>query len=90
MSKNKTRIGNNFHFKDQIPKDLTFGVVCKFQCGLCGEPYYGDCMKKLNVRIGEHMVSRHLPEYKLSLRTAPQPIIYYFANIYYLMTILMF
>ena len=39
--KNKTRLGNNFHFKDQIPKDLTSGVVYKFQCGLCNESYYG-------------------------------------------------
>ena len=38
--KNKTRLGNNFHFKDQIPKDLTSGVVYKFQCGLCNESYY--------------------------------------------------
>ena len=29
--KNKTRLGNNFHFKDRIPKDLTSGVVYKFQ-----------------------------------------------------------
>ena len=29
---NKVRLGNNFNFKDQIPKDLTSGVVCK--CGL--------------------------------------------------------
>ena len=28
--KNKTRLGDNFHFKDQIPKDLTCGVVYKF------------------------------------------------------------
>ena len=52
--KNKTRLGNNFHFKDQIPKDLTSGVVYKFQCELCRETYYGECMRYLNVRIGEH------------------------------------
>ena len=28
--KNKTRLGNNFHFKDLIPKDLTSGVVYMF------------------------------------------------------------
>ena len=28
--KNKTRLGNNFHFMDRIPKDLTSGVVYKF------------------------------------------------------------
>ena len=53
--KNKTRLGNNFHFKDQIPKDLTSGVFYKFQCGLCNESYYGECMRHLNVRIGEHL-----------------------------------
>ena len=55
MFKNKTRLGNNFYFKDQIPKDLTSGVAYKFQCGLCNEPYYGKCMRHLNVRIGEHI-----------------------------------
>ena len=53
--KNKTRLGNKFHFKDQIPKDLTSGVFYKFQCGLCNESYYGECMRHLNVRIGEHI-----------------------------------
>ena len=53
--KNETRLGNNFHFKDQIPKDLTSGVVYKFQCGLCNESYYGECIRHLNVRIGEHI-----------------------------------
>ena len=55
MFQNKTRLGNNFHFKDQIPKDLTSGVVYKFQCGLCNESYYGECLRHLNVRIGEHI-----------------------------------
>ena len=31
---NKNRLGNNFRFKDRIPKDLTSGVVYKFQCGM--------------------------------------------------------
>ena len=31
---NKTTLGNNFHFKDQILKDRTSGVIHKFQCGL--------------------------------------------------------
>ena len=51
--KNKTRIGNNFNFKDQIHKDLTSSVVYKFQCG--SESYYGEFMRHLNVRIGEHI-----------------------------------
>ena len=55
MFKNKIRLGNNFHFKDQIPKDLTSGVVYKFQCGLCDESYYGECVRQLNGRIGEYI-----------------------------------
>ena len=53
--KNKARLGNYFHFKDRIPKDLTSRVIFKFQCGLCNESYYGGCVRHLNVRIGEHI-----------------------------------
>ena len=38
----KTKLGNNFHFKDRIPKYLTSGVTYKFQCGLCNESYHGE------------------------------------------------
>ena len=55
MFKNKTRLGNNFHFKNRIPKDHASGVVYKFQCGLCNESYYGECVRHLNVKIGEHV-----------------------------------
>ena len=59
--KNKTRLGNNFHFKDQILKDLTSGVVYKFQCGLCNESYYDECVRHMNVRISEHIgISRFI------------------------------
>ena len=37
--KNMTRLGNNFHLKYRISKDLTSGVVYKFQCGICKEYY---------------------------------------------------
>ena len=49
--KNKTILSNNFHFKDRILKDLTSGVVYKFQCGLCNESYYGECVRHLTVRL---------------------------------------
>ena len=55
MFESEIRLGNNFHFKDQISKDLSSAVVYKFQCGLCNESYYGECMRHLNVRIGEHI-----------------------------------
>ena len=35
----------NDSFKDQIPRELTFGVVYKFQGGLCNETYYGETVR---------------------------------------------
>ena len=70
---NKTRLGKNFHFKDQIPKDLTSGVIYKCQCGLCNESYYGKCMRHLKrylLELVNILVYHHLPENKFSLRTA--------------------
>ena len=55
MFKSKTRLGSNFYFEDRIPKNLTSGAVYKFQCGLCSESYYGECVRHLNVRTGEHI-----------------------------------
>ena len=40
--KSKTRLGNNFHFKDWIPKNLTSGVVFVsyiIQCKICNESF---------------------------------------------------
>ena len=53
--KNNTRVGNSFHFKDRIPKDLTSDVVHKLQCRPCNESYYGKCVRHLSVRLGEHI-----------------------------------
>ena len=44
-----------FNLKDQILKDLTSGIICNFQCGLCSVSHYGDCVRYLNVRIGEYI-----------------------------------
>ena len=55
MFENKTTLGSNFNFKDWIPKDLTSGVIYKFQCGICNESFYVECARHLNVRIGEHV-----------------------------------
>ena len=54
LFENKTILGNNFYFKDWISKDLTSGVIYKFYRGLCNESYYGECVKHLNLKIGEH------------------------------------
>ena len=52
---NSTILDTNFHFKDRIPKNITLGDVYKFQCGLYNESYCGECVRHLNVRIGEHI-----------------------------------
>ena len=53
--KSENKLAKTFRFKDRIPKELTSGVVYKFQCGPCNESYYGECVRQLNVRIGEHI-----------------------------------
>ena len=68
---NKTRLGNKFRFKDQIPKDLTSGVVYKFQCGLCNESYHDECVRHLNVKLVNILVHYHFLKNKLSPRTGP-------------------
>ena len=53
--KSQNKLAKAFRFKDRIPKELTSGVVYKFQCRLCNESYYGECPRHLNVRIGERI-----------------------------------
>ena len=50
--KNKTRLDKNFHFKEWIVKDLTSCVVYKLHCELF---HYGECVRHVNVRTGEHI-----------------------------------
>ena len=64
----KSRLGNSFHFKDRISKDLTSGVVYKFQCGLCNESYYGERVRHLNVRTGEHIAKSQLSPIKKQVK----------------------
>ena len=51
----QNKLANAFRFKDRIPKEITSGVIYKFQCGLCNESYHGECVRHLTVRIGEHI-----------------------------------
>ena len=53
--KSQNKLCNNFRFKDPAPQILTSGVVYKFQCGLCNESYYGECVRHLAVRSREHI-----------------------------------
>ena len=43
--KSQNKLGKAFRFKDCIPKELTSGVLYKFQCGFCNESYYGVCIR---------------------------------------------
>ena len=52
--KRQNKLCNIFRFKDPVPQIFTSGVVYKFQCGLCNESYYGECVRHLAVRSGEH------------------------------------
>ena len=63
--KSHNKLAKAFHFKDRIPKELTSGVIYKFQCGLCNESYYGECVRHLNVRIGEHIQISRLTRKKV-------------------------
>ena len=51
----QTKLSNSFRFKDPIPNDLISGVVYKFQCGLFNESYYGESIRHLDIRSGEHI-----------------------------------
>ena len=55
LFKSQNKLENAFSFKDGIPKELASGVVYEFHCGLGNESDYGECVKHLNVRIGEHI-----------------------------------
>ena len=94
--KSEIKLAKAFRFKDCIPKKLTSGVDYKFQCGLCYESYYGECVRHLNVRIGEDIgispLSRNLLKFplKLNLRVVLLAIICYFATILHPLKILVF
>ena len=47
--KSKKKLCTKFHFEDNVPQILTSGVVYKFQCGLCNESYYEQCVRHFAV-----------------------------------------
>ena len=55
MFKSQNKLANIFCFKDPIPKELTSGVVYKFECALCNVNHYVECVRQLNAKIGEHI-----------------------------------
>ena len=53
--KSQNKLAKAFRFEDCVPKKLTSDVVYKLQCGFWNESYYGECVRHINVRIGEHI-----------------------------------
>ena len=51
----QSRLSNFFKFKDRLCKDLTSGIIYKFQCGSCNASYYGQTKRHFKVRVSEHM-----------------------------------
>ena len=63
--KSQNKVCNNVYFKYPVPQVLTSDVVYKFQDRLCNEIYYGECVRDLAIRSGEHiavspLISRRL------------------------------
>ena len=55
VCKSHTNISNSLWFRDPNPKGLMPGVIYKFQCGLFNESYYGESIRHLDIRSGEHI-----------------------------------
>ena len=93
MFKSQNKLAKAFRFKDRIPKELTSGVIYKFQYGLCSESYYGECVRHLNVRIGEHIGISPLTKKKVKPKGSAVmllAIIGYFVTILHVSKILVF
>ena len=68
MFQSLNNLAITFCFKDRIPKELTSNVVNRFQCGLCNESYYDECVRQFNVRIGQHIGISPLTKKKVKLK----------------------
>ena len=88
--KSQNKLAKAFRFKDRIPKELTSGVVYKFQCGLRNESYYGECVTCLNVRIGDRIGISSLTKKKVKPKRSALAIICYFVTILHLIKIFVF
>ena len=88
--KSQNKLAKAFRFKDRTPKELTTGVVYKFQCGLGNESYYGECVRHLNVRIGEHIGISPLTKKKVKPKGSAVSDHMYFVTILHPLKILVF
>ena len=80
-----------FPIKDSIPKGFISGVNYKFQCGLSNESYYGENIRHLDIRSGDHIgvspLTRKNNKYPIAV---PFVIIYFNVIINIILTTLAF
>ena len=57
-----SKIVNNFHFRDVLPKKLCPGIVYGFKCNSCNAIYYGKTKRHFDVKAAEHMGIRYLTD----------------------------
>lgn len=53
--KSQNSLSSVCRFKDQISKELTSSIVYRFQFGLCNDTFYGETVRHLVIRSGEHI-----------------------------------
>ena len=58
--KSQNSLSSVCRFKDQISKELTSSIVYRFQFGLCNDTCYGETVRHLVIRSGEHIGLSHL------------------------------
>ena len=85
--RSQNNLSNPFCPEDHIPRELTSGVVYKFQCGLCNEYFYDKCVRHFNVSIGEKIGNSPLTNKKVWVVLLV--ITCYFATVHHLLTVLM-
>ena len=78
--KNKARLGNNFQFKDQIPKDLISGVVYKSQLESTIIPIMLNMLDMWMQELVNILVYHHKPKIKVSLKKNSVPNHLLFSN----------
>ena len=80
--KSQNKLCNNFRFKYPVLQMLTSGVVYKFQCGLCNETCYRECVRHLAVSSGEHIAISPLTNKRIQPRK-DSAVYHHLLNCYY-------
>ena len=68
--KSQNKSSNAFRFKNCIHEELAPSAVYKFPYGLYNKSYYDECVRQLNVRVGEHTGILQLTKNKVNLKSS--------------------